>query len=186
MKIYTRTGDTGTTALFGGDRVDKNHPRIDAYGTVDETNSYLGLARSFLQGQQGEEQVVPILARIQADLFILGADLATPLETRAAVPRITETHITRLEDDIDRLEDDLPSLKHFILPGGTAAGSTLHVARTTCRRAERITITATAHGPINHEAIRYLNRLSDLLFVLARWTNHQAGVSEAPWKPDDS
>ncbi len=176
MKIYTRTGDTGTTALFGGDRVGKNHPRIEAYGTVDETNAYLGLARSLLQDQPGAVRLEPLLARLQDDLFILGADLATPSESRAVVPRIDQAHITRLEETIDAFEADLPPLKHFILPGGTSVAGMLHVARTVCRRAERLTVAASAEEAISLEAAIYLNRLSDLLFVLARWVNRQAGI----------
>ena len=183
MKIYTRTGDTGTTALFGGDRVGKNHPRIEAYGTVDETNAYLGLARSLLQDQPGAVRLEPLLARLQDDLFILGADLATPSKSRAVVPRIDEAHITRLEEAIDAFEADLPPLKHFILPGGTSVAGMLHVARTVCRRAERLTVAASAEEAISLEAAIYLNRLSDLLFVLARWVNRQAGIEEAAWKP---
>ncbi len=184
MKIYTRTGDTGTTALFGGDRVGKNHPRIEAYGTVDETNAYLGLARSLLEDQPGAVRLEPLLARLQDDLFILGADLATPSESRAVVPRIDEAHITRLEEAIDAFEADLPPLKHFILPGGTSVAGMLHVARTVCRRAERLTVAASAEETISPEAAIYLNRLSDLLFVLARWVNRQAGIEEAAWKPN--
>ncbi len=184
MKIYTRTGDTGTTALFGGDRVGKNHPRIEAYGTVDETNAYLGLARSLLEDQPGAVRLEPLLARLQDDLFILGADLATPSESRAVVPRIDQAHITRLEEAIDAFEADLPPLKHFILPGGTSVAGMLHVARTVCRRAERLTVAASAEEAISLEAAIYLNRLSDLLFVLARWVNRQASIEEAAWKPN--
>lgn len=183
MKIYTRTGDRGTTALFGGDRVGKNHPRIEAYGTVDETNAFLGLARSLIQGQPGAQRLEPLLTRLQDELFILGADLATPAETRAVVPRIGEIHVTQLERAIDTFEADLPPLKHFILPGGTPAAGMLHVARTVCRRAERLTVAASAQEAASAKAVIYLNRLSDLLFVLARWTNQQAGIEEAAWKP---
>ena len=183
MKIYTRTGDNGTTGLFGGDRVDKYHPRIDAYGTVDETNAYLGLTRALIKDQPGAPRLEPVLARIQDTLFVLGADLATPPTSRAAVPRIEETHIQELEAAIDAFEEDLPALQHFILPGGTPAGSMLHVARTVCRRAERLTVAAAAQEAINTQSSIYLNRLSDLLFVLARWANHQAGVDEAEWRP---
>jgi len=184
MKIYTRTGDQGTTALFGGNRVAKDHPRIDAYGTVDEANSFLGLARAALQNQPGADRLEPVLVRLQEELFVLGADLATPAAARAVVPRIHPDHIARMEQDIDTFEADLPPLKHFILPGGTPAAGLLHVARAVCRRAERLAVTAThAEGDINAHAAVYLNRLSDLLFVLARWTNRQAGIDEAAWKP---
>ena len=183
MKIYTRTGDTGTTALFGGNRVEKNHPRIEAYGTVDETNAVVGLARSLMQEQPGADRLEPLLARLQEELFVLGADLATPLEARAVVPRIDAAHSAYLEQAIDTLEADLPPLKHFILPGGTPAAGMLHVARTVCRRAERMTVAASAQDAFNPHAAIYLNRLSDLLFVLARWVNRQAGVEEAVWIP---
>ena len=183
MKIYTRTGDAGTTGLFGGDRVAKTHPRIEAYGTVDEANSVLGLVRARLAGAPGAERLEPLLARLQAELFVLGADLATPSESRATVPRIKAAHVEVLEQAIDAFEEDLPPLKHFILPGGTEAAGTLHVARTICRRAERRTVEAQASEGINPQAAIYLNRLSDLLFVLARWTNRQAGVDEAAWNP---
>ena len=184
MKIYTRTGDTGTTALFGGDRVSKTHPRIVAYGTVDETNAALGLARAHAQGGPGRDRLEPLLARLQEDLFVLGADLATPPQARAHVPRITADHVTRLEETIDSLDDDLPPLKHFIVPGGTPTAAALHVARTVCRRAERHTLEASGQETISPEAVTYLNRLSDLLFVLARWANRQAGIDEAEWKAD--
>ena len=182
MKIYTRTGDNGTTGLFGGDRVEKNHPRIDAYGTVDETNAYLGLIRTLMNDQPGAARLEPLLARLQEELFVLGADLATPPAARAVVPRIEATHVTRLEEAIDTFEADLPPLQHFILPGGTRAAATLHVARTVCRRAERLTVAAAAEEAFSPHTTIYLNRLSDLLFVLARWVNHQAGIDEAEWK----
>jgi cob(I)alamin adenosyltransferase len=183
MKIYTRTGDTGTTALFGGNRVPKSHPRIDAYGTVDEANSVLGLVRALLANAPGADRLTPLLTRIQDDLFVLGADLATPSGSRAQVPRINQEHVARLEQDIDAFEADLSPLKHFILPGGSQVAATLHIARTVCRRAERRTVEAAALEDIHDEAVVYLNRLSDLLFVLARWANRQAGIDEAEWKP---
>ncbi|GIV61574.1 cob(I)yrinic acid a,c-diamide adenosyltransferase [Rhodocaloribacter litoris] len=183
MKIYTRTGDAGDTALFGGGRVQKNHPRIEAYGTVDETNSFIGAARAQLTGRPGHERLDPVLARIQAELFELGADLATPGDARPVVPRIQATHIRRLETAIDDFDTELPPLKHFILPGGTPAAAALHVARTVCRRAERRTVELAGAEPTNPHAVVYLNRLSDFLFVAARWVNHQAGLSEAVWKP---
>ena len=182
MKIYTRTGDNGTTGLFGGARVDKHHPRIEAYGTVDETNAYLGLVRTLMQDQPGAARLEPLLARLQEELFVLGADLATPHTSKAVVPRIDMPHVTRLENAIDAFEADLPPLQHFILPGGTRAAGTLHVARTVCRRAERLTVSASEQETLSPHTTIYLNRLSDLLFVLARWVNHQAGIDEAEWK----
>ncbi len=185
MKVYTRTGDDGTTALFGGDRVAKTHPRITAYGTVDEANAALGLARALGHNAPGFERADAMLDRIQQELFVLGGDLAAPHETKYPVPRIEAEHIERLEREIDELEDDLPALKHFILPGGSPGGAALHVARTVARRAERCTVDLAALEPVGDHATRYLNRLSDFLFVLSRWVNRQAGVAEAEWIPVD-
>ena len=182
-KIYTRTGDEGTTSLFGGERVNKSHPRIDAYGTVDETNSLIGLARAHLEERPGFERLDPVLQRLQEELFILGADLATPDEAKSIVPRIEAAHVEQLEADIDRFSEELDPLQNFILPGGTPGAATLHTARTTCRRAERLTVKATSLEPVNQQATTYLNRLSDLLFVLARWANRQDGVREDTWSP---
>jgi len=182
-RIYTRTGDDGTTALFGGDRVDKGNPRIEAYGTVDEVNSVIGVARSHLQGQAGEDRLDPILVDIQEELFVLGADLATPEDAKSMVPRIGEEHVEQLEEQIDTFDADLEPLKNFILPGGSPAGATLHSARTVCRRAERLVVQAGTSTPINRQAVVYLNRLSDLLFVLARWANKKAGIREDTWAP---
>lgn len=184
MKIYTRTGDEGTTALFGGDRVSKGHPRIDAYGTVDETNSILGIALAHLTATDGT--LPELLERIQDELFVLGADLATPLGSKPVVPRIGTEHIGRLEQDIDTLQEALPPLKHFIMPGGTPAGAALHHARTVCRRAERLTFQAAEDAEINEHALVYLNRLSDLLFVLARTANYEADEPERTWRPPPS
>lgn len=184
MKIYTRTGDDGTTGLFGGGRVPKTHPRIVAYGTVDELNSFLGLARAHLGAEDRSAVLRRLLADLQADLFVLGADLATPSGTKAVVPRIDESHVARLESEIDRLEEDLEPLKRFILPGGSVAGATLHIARTVCRRAERLVIAAAADDDFGTASAVYLNRLSDLLFVAARWTNNVEGREESPWMPE--
>lgn len=183
-RIYTRTGDDGTTSLFGGERVRKGNPRIDAYGTVDETNSMVGLARSHLRGEPGEDRLDPVLGDLQEDLFVLGADLATPMDAKPVVPRITSSHVETLEEQIDTLDADLDPLKSFVLPGGSAAGATLHSARTVCRRAERLVVQASASAPINEQSTVYLNRLSDLLFVLARWANKSAGIREDTWKPE--
>lgn len=184
MKIYTRTGDTGTTALFGGNRVPKTHPRIVAYGTVDELNSIIGLARAHLTAVENGAQFDRILAKIQIDLFTLGADLATPADSRAKVPRTTRDHARRLEEFIDQLEEDLETLRRFILPGGCLVGATLHVARTVCRRAERRVFHALGEeqGTDSAPAV-YLNRLSDLLFVAARWINTASGIEEDVWEP---
>lgn len=183
MKVYTRTGDDGTTGLFGGERVAKTHPRIAAYGTVDEANAALGLARAHLAGQPGADRADALLHTIQQDLFVLGGDLASPHETKYPVPRVEARHVEALERAIDELEEDLPPLKHFILPGGSTAGAALHVARTVARRAERHCVDLGKNEEINDHAARYLNRLSDLLFVLARWVNHHADAPEAQWVP---
>lgn len=184
MKIYTRTGDEGTTGIFGGDRVLKSHPRIEAYGTVDEANSVIGVALSALGDDAAFERAREVLFRVQSDLFVLGADLATPAEAKPFVPRITPSMTTALEQDIDAFEADLPPLKHFILPGGHAAAAQLHLARTVCRRAERLAVEAAPGERFNAHALVYLNRLSDLLFVMARWVNARAGGGETEWIPD--
>jgi len=184
-RIYTRTGDDGTTSLFGGERVGKGNPRIDAYGTVDEANSIVGVARAHLRGEPGAERLDPVLGELQEELFVLGADLATPVDAKPLVPRIKDTHVTRLEERIDTFEADLDPLKSFVLPGGCPAGASLHSARTVCRRAERLVVQTSASTPINEKTKVYLNRLSDLLFVLARWANKQAGVREDKWTSDE-
>ena len=184
--IYTRTGDDGTTSLFGGERVGKGNSRIDAYGTVDETNSIVGLARAHLEGEPGGEELDPVLGDLQEELFVLGADLATPMNATPVVERIDEAHVTALEARIDRFDADLQPLERFILPGGTPAGASLHSARTVCRRAERRSVETSTSTPINDQAVVYLNRLSDLFFVLARWANRKAGVQEDTWEPASS
>ncbi len=183
MKVYTRTGDDGTTGLFAGGRVSKAHPRVESYGTVDELNSVIGLARSATD----DPALDGILADLQNELFRLGADLATPLTDKPDKPhvlRLPTGASTRLEGIIDRCEEDLPPLTNFILPGGCLAAAHLHHARCVCRRAERLTVAfAATDVRLNAEIITYLNRLSDLLFVLGRWTNHRAGAPEVIWKP---
>jgi len=174
MKIYTRTGDAGTTSLFSGERVAKYHPRVMAYGSVDELNAHLGSARS----SSPLPQVDHILERLQELLFTLGADLATALCERK-VTRISEQDTAMLEEEIDRMEESLPQLKFFILPGGTPAASAIHLARCVCRRAEREALLLPA-GEISKAALAFMNRLSDHLFVLARFQNHLAGVTETP------
>jgi cob(I)alamin adenosyltransferase len=187
MKVYTRTGDDGTTGLFGGDRVAKSHPRIGAYGTVDEANAAVGLARALLpQGglpDADRERADALLGRLQSELFVLGGDLAAPRETRYPVPRVEAAHVAALEGEIDGLEADLAPLKHFVLPGGTPVSAALHVARTVARRAERLTVELAALEGASEHAVHYLNRLSDLLFVLARWANARAGVEDVKWVP---
>ncbi len=179
MKIYTRTGDDGTTGLFGGSRVPKYHPRIQAMGAVDETNAALGIACAVLS--PNSEDLRSLLVRLQHELFILGADLATPSDSRATVPRIQDEHIKALEQAIDEWETELERLQHFILPGGTQVASMLHLARGVCRRAERSLAENLDTISSDTCVLQYLNRLSDLLFVLARRANHDSGVSDVRW-----
>lgn len=180
MKIYTRTGDTGETALFSGGRVPKHHLRIEACGTVDEINSTLGLAHSLATS----EELLPVLLTIQHSLFVVGAQLATPEPENLAVDPLTGENINELEAWIDRFEETLPPLTQFILPGGTAAASALHQARSVCRRAERILTRMREElpDPIPDEPLVYLNRLSDLLFVMARVANQRAGSEDQIWQ----
>jgi len=179
MKIYTKKGDSGDTSLFGGDRVSKSHERIEAYGNVDELNSQVGLAASYNLSDKGTKY----LRKIQEQLFTLGADLATPPSSETRIDRIGENDIQFLEDAIDELEEHLDPLKKFILPGGSQPGATLHVARTVCRRAERATVACQQVDNISDECLKYLNRLSDFLFVIARYENKQAGIREEKWQP---
>lgn len=178
MKIYTRTGDGGETGLYGGERVCKDAVRVHALGTVDECNAALGMAR----GQIADDEINAIVARIQGELFEVGADLATPLERGDTVPRVQADATARLEAEIDRMEAELEPLRHFILPGGIGAGAALHFARAVCRRAERWLVTLQQSEAVNPEAARYLNRLSDHLFMLARLVNQRAGVPETKWE----
>lgn len=179
MKIYTKTGDKGTTALIGAGRVPKDSLRVEAYGSVDEANAALGVVRSVLDDEQLDE----ILARIQHALFDLGADLAAPLDSRASekIARIDEDDVARLEGWIDALNDEPQPLRNFILPGGHPASAALQLARTVARRAERASVRL-AHGEsVNEQAVVYLNRLSDLLFVMARVVNSRSGIDEVLW-----
>ncbi len=180
MKIYTKKGDQGNTSLYGGERVAKSSLRIKAYGTVDELNSVMGLAASYSLSEQGSRGI----NKIQQDLFVLGADLATPPSSKTRINRIDEEAITFLEQAIDEMERDLDPLKNFILPGGSPQGASLHLARTVCRRAERAAVECSRQEEISELTVKYLNRLSDFLFVLARFENKQAGTSETVWKPD--
>ncbi|MBT8401605.1 MAG: cob(I)yrinic acid a,c-diamide adenosyltransferase [Rhodothermia bacterium] len=179
MKIYTRTGDSGTTGLFGAGRVSKNHPRIEAYGTVDELNATIGIARAAISDNQ---HMNGLLTSIQEELFRIGSDLATPEESDASVPRVTRREIDDLEMAIDRVESELQPLKAFILPAGTALASALHLSRTVCRRAERRVVELAESASINENVAIYLNRLADLLFVLARAANARSGSSDEKWK----
>jgi cob(I)alamin adenosyltransferase len=178
MKIYTRTGDDGTTGLFGAGRVGKNDPRIEAYGTVDELNAVLGLACA----ANPPAEIADVLRRVQHELFELGAELATPDPGAKGVPTIGPPHIARLEEAIDRHEAQLAPLRQFILPGGCPAAAWLHLARTVARRAERRVVSLAGAQPISPQVVVYLNRLSDLLFVLARATNAASQVPDVPWQ----
>jgi len=177
MKIYTRTGDDGTTGLFGGGRVSKDAVRVEAYGAVDETNAALGLVRA----QGIDADLDRVLGDLQRDLFDVGADLATPLDAsvRSSLHPMDDDDVQRLENLIDRFDAELEPLQQFILPAGHAASAALHHARAISRRAERACVTLAAIEPVNHLAIVYLNRLSDLLFTMARSANARNGVSEA-------
>ncbi|HOX83378.1 MAG TPA: cob(I)yrinic acid a,c-diamide adenosyltransferase [Chryseolinea sp.] len=180
MKIYTKTGDSGTTALFGGKRVSKANLRIDTYGTVDELNSYLGLVRD----QEVNAKRKDTLIEIQDRLFTIGSILATePENTKVKIPLLSEDDILFLEKEMDVMEAELPSMKSFVLPGGHQAVSFCHVARTVCRRTERLTISLNTQEAINPLVIKYLNRLSDYLFMLSRKMTHELGAEETPWKP---
>jgi cob(I)alamin adenosyltransferase len=180
-KIYTRRGDDGSTGLFGGPRVHKDDLRVSAYGDVDELNSSLGVAREEL----AKDDLLAIVDRLQNELFNLGAELATPSVSDAPkmIPTIIAGDVERLEQEIDRLTAELPEQKHFILPGGSKAGAALHVARTVCRRAERLVVELARTEKVSVEALAYLNRLSDLLFVMARAANLRAGGREIAWIP---
>jgi cob(I)alamin adenosyltransferase len=177
MKIYTKTGDAGETGLWGGLRVLKDSARVQAYGTVDECNAAIGVAR--VGGPPA--QLDTILAQIQNQLFVVGADLATP-GAAASIPRIDAGTIAFLETTIDALEAELEPLKQFILPGGTPAAAHLHLARTICRRAERWVVALAREEAVGPHVGIYLNRLSDCLFVLARAANAGAGVADVPWE----
>ena len=187
-RIYTKSGDKGKTSLIGGARVSKGDPRLAVYGTLDELNSQLGLARALrddaVAGEWNQE-LDAILERLQNLIFNLGSILACREEAyHEAMPKITNLHIEWLEQTINQLDAQLPPLKQFILPGGAPAAAALHVARTVCRRAERLSAALMEAEPVPGECFRFLNRLSDLLFVLARWVNHQSGVPEHHWKSD--
>lgn len=178
MKIYTKTGDAGETGLLGGARVSKAAPRVAAYGDVDELNAWLGLARS-----AADESLAAMLEQLQRHLFAIGARLADPVGTvanRVAKASVSDQDVAQLEAWIDRLETELPPLRRFILAGGMPAAASLHVARTVCRRAER-SVVALGSDAVEREVLVYLNRLSDLLFVMARTANHRGGVAEAEW-----
>lgn len=185
-KIYTRTGDDGSTGLVDGSRLSKDSERVSAYGDIDETNSVIGIARLHVQNVALDQ----MLARIQNELFDLGADLATPLpnegeEDSEYALRIVASQVTQLEADLDRLNEDMEPLKSFVLPGGSAPSAYLHQARTVARRAERAMVALAAETSVNVQALAYINRLSDFLFVAARWCNDQ-GDGDVLWVPGAS
>ena len=179
MKIYTKFGDSGETALYGGTRLPKDAPHIEAVGTVDELNAHIGYAQTLI----ADADISDLLGRIQDHLFAVGADLATPAtHSRAAEFRISGEFTVAMEAAIDTLSETLPPLTNFILPGGCPAGAVLHIARAVCRRGERCVVHLAREADVNPEVIRSLNRLSDLLFVLARTVNHRAQAPEPIWE----
>jgi cob(I)alamin adenosyltransferase len=180
MKIYTRTGDDGSTGLIGGQRVRKNDARIECYGTIDELNAALGLACACADTELSAQA-----HEIQCELFVIGSHLASPDHQptgSGALPALDEHMIARLEMQIDSAESQLPTLRNFILPGGSELGARLHLARTVCRRAERLLVAFSLERPVPGVMITFLNRLSDWLFVQARLANHRAGVADIPWR----
>jgi cob(I)alamin adenosyltransferase len=181
MKIYTRTGDAGETGLFGGGRVPKDHVRVQAYGDVDELNSAIGVARATVPNQLFDEQ----LEAIQRDLFALGGQLATPdpVKVQGALEKaeLTEARVAKFESIMDEAERELPELRAFVLPAGTPKAAALHLARTVCRRAERSVVSLAHQSELPDLFVRYLNRLSDLLFTLARLANHREGKGDVTW-----
>lgn len=187
MKIYTKTGDKGTTALFGGTRVPKHHIRIDSYGTVDELNSHLGLIRD----QEINNHYKDVLIEVQDRLFTVGAILATDPEKatlkngkqRLNIPKISEEDIEQLEKEMDKMNESLPEMTHFVLPGGHQTVSFCHIARCVCRRAERLASALNDLEPFQPESLKYLNRLSDYLFVLARKLSYDLQADEVKWIP---
>ncbi len=188
-RIYTRAGDAGETRLVGGQRVQKDVARIETYGTVDELNSFIGLARVTAEGLAPQfERLRPfaaILKRIQHELFNLGSILATlPEDVHPKQPTVTEAEVQQLEREIDAANTELPTLRSFVLPGGSRLDAELHVCRTVCRRAERLLITLSRAEPVPPETVSYLNRLSDALFVWSRWVNHVTGSEETLWQPN--
>lgn len=180
-KIYTRTGDKGKTSLFGGKRISKDNPRIEAIGTIDELNSILGASASFIKNKK----VLSVIQKIQNDLFNIGAELANPQEISGDTNHLImlgKEKVEVLESIIDQYDHNLPSLRYFILPGGVNSASLLHLSRSVSRRAERRVITLSKKSKVNPNIISYLNRLSDLLFILARYLNKRAKVKELPWE----
>ena len=185
-RVYTRQGDRGETGLAGGQRVPKDSARIEAYGTVDELNAFVGAAR-VTAIETGAAELAGILLRVQHELFNLGSILATlPEDVHPKQARVTDAEVTQLEAEMDRANADLAPLRSFVLPGGSRLNAELHICRTVCRRAERACVTLARLETVPPEAVRYLNRLSDALFVWSRWSSHLAGVPETLWEPNQS
>lgn len=183
-RVYTRRGDSGETGLVGGQRVRKDDLRIECYGTVDELNSFVGLARVSAEELPLLDELSAILRRVQHELFNAGSILATlPEDIHPKQPRVTEAETARLEAEIDRMNETLEPLRSFVLPGGSRVNAELHVCRTVCRRAERL---CAALPDADHDTLKYLNRLSDALFVWSRWANHELGVAETLWEPNEA
>jgi len=190
-RVYTRRGDHGETSLAGGQRLSKDDPRIEAYGTVDELNSLLGAARAVANDLAGAQpriaELAPVLLRLQHELFNLGSILATlPEDVHPKQARITNAEIAQLESEIDAANQELPELRSFVLAGSSHLNAALDLCRTVCRRAERAVITLSRAATVDDEAIRYLNRLSDALFVWSRWVTHVTGTPETLWQPNQS
>ena len=195
-RVYTRTGDLGDTGLAGGQRVPKDGARIEAYGTVDELNAFLGVARATVTEMAGTEMakidprlaiLAAIMLRVQHELFNLGSILATlPQDVHPKQARVTDAEVTQFEREMDRMNEDLPPLRSFVLPGGSRLNGELHVVRTVCRRAERACVALGRVESIPPEAVRYLNRLSDALFVWSRWASHVTNAPETLWQPNQS
>lgn len=184
-RIYTKRGDSGETSLAGGQRLPKNAVRIECYGAVDELNAFTGMA--CLSAGEKLPNLAAILLRVQHELFNLGSILATlPADVHPKQPRITAAEIEQLEREIDGMNELLPPLRSFVLPGGTRLNTELHACRTICRRAERVAVSLARDEQIPAEAVQYLNRLSDAFFVFSRWANHQLGVPEVLWEPNQS
>jgi cob(I)alamin adenosyltransferase len=184
-RVYTRQGDAGHTSLAGGQRVTKDSLRIEAYGTVDELNCFVGMARATAAANQALKALSDILLRVQHELFNLGSILATlPEDVHPRQARVTEAEIARLEAEMDKMNEALPALRSFVLPGGSRLNAELHVCRTVCRRAERIVAALAREEQIPPEALKYLNRLGDAFFVWSRWASHQSGDSETLWEPN--
>jgi cob(I)alamin adenosyltransferase len=190
-RVYTRGGDSGQTSLAGGQRIAKDNIRLEAYGTVDELNSFVGLTRAGVEERMAEfpalAELAAILRRVQHELFNLGSILATrAADVHPRQARVTDREITQLELEIDRMNEVLSPLRSFVLPGGSRLNAELHVCRTICRRAERVVITLARQEEVPGEPVRYLNRLSDAFFVWSRWASHILGASEVLWEPNQS